>query len=187
MVIEWFGPLKFLWDFIKPLLSDKVKDALRAETSPEKARRRAFALFQELERLSFESGQFVQSLDTFVSVMARRPTLEEQEAAKGPLVESTLTLSQAILGIAETVRVLHTQLSIHQPEVADTIYRYSFDRSGRLDQLRSYLNLDAFAQKDVDELQDIAAQARASQALIEEGIKGFRVFLAHEFPFKESF
>jgi len=121
MAIELLASLKFLWDFIKPILSDKVKESLKAETSPERARRQAFTLFQTLEWLCFESGEFVRNLDRLVSVMSGSPTLEQQQAAKESLLQSSQVLSQAILGLSNTVRQLHAQLAIHQPDMAETI------------------------------------------------------------------
>jgi hypothetical protein len=144
-------------------------------------------LYQQLEWLAFATDQFVVSLVEFVNIMSSEPTLKAQQIAKNQLTSDIKELASAINGLPEILRGMDPQLSIHQPEVTNRIWQYSFDRSLTFTELHRYLDLDNFAQRDLNDLRAILEQAKNNRTLIVKAIDDFRGFLAQEFPFKESF
>jgi hypothetical protein len=182
------APLKFVWDYLSPLLLGELQERMKPA---EVGKRRSFELYQLLERVAFDSDEFVAQLGDFVATMEAHPTLEQQERVKGRLGEAVSSLADSIRGLEEQVRLLNPQLSVHAPEFVHDVHRYSFDRSQMLPgvtaAVRRYLDLDAFAQKDLSQLRLLFERASQNNARIRAATNQFRAFLAEQYRYGESF
>lgn len=188
MALEAIAPLKFLLDLLQPLLTDAAKERLKPLSSQQTARKRAFDLYQQVERVSFSSHEFARALGIFVNAAA---LAEESPAdlmeAKAPLLDSIDDLATEISIMTAAIERLCPQLSIHQPNVFGSLHRFREHRNRSMDVSQRRAELNAFARRDILELQQLLAEAKRNNTLIDNTLTEFRTFLASTFPFKESF
>lgn len=175
--------LGFLWDFLKPILSDALKDRLKPKGSEETAKKRALHLYNILSVVNQKTDDFVNELQSFYELVDKgEPELIIFEK-RGDLRDAAVRLVNTLPKLASALDAINPQLEIHQHELVRKIVVYQMSR-GRLLLEESVLKIDSEAKAT---LQQLVTQANENRNKIREAIEDFRTFLAKEFPFKEAF
>lgn len=188
MQLEAIVSLSFIIDILKSTITDAAKERLKPKTSEQTARKHAFDLYQNLEKLVFTSGEFVAALEKFVhgatntSIASKNLMLEKES-----LLNTIDALRDDLKRMTSALENLQPQLNIHLPDVFKSLQGYGTSRSGILDISRRRAELNEFAQRDLLELNAIIATSKNNQKLISKTIDEYRLFLAATFSFKESF
>ena len=175
--------VKLLWEFLSPILSDRLKERLKIQGSPEIAQKRAYHLYKILGEVEQTSDEFVKALQ-----VAADPN---QIIDGTTFLDISEKLAASLQELSESLLKLDPQLSIHQYELVKTIESYRGRRDFVIGKARAEiaarLITDDVAKMNDEKISKIAKQATANQKLIRKAIQDFRSFLAAEFPFKESF
>ena len=177
--------LGFLWDFLKPILSEAMKARLKPKGSAETAKRRALHLYETL-------GEVNQKTDDFVIALQSLAELFEKEAAEKTIVEKQLDLGlaahhliYALPELASALDAINPQLEIHQNELVQEIDWYRMARIRILTKLEE--SVFEIGSESKTTLQQLVTQADENRNLIRKATEDFRSFLAKKFSFKESF
>lgn len=187
MPLEAIAPLTFLLEVLKSLVSDAAKERLKPATSLQTARKRAFDLYQQIERVVFSSGEFVRALEGFVSAAADAGGAPAGSYEKASLLEAIDAVAEDLDRMTAAVEHLQPQLNIFRPDVFRSLYEFRGVRDVSLDLSRRRAELNSFAKRDLRELRELVNTARANQERILAIAEEYRSFLAATFTFKESF
>jgi hypothetical protein len=187
--------LQFLWDLLKPILTDTAKDRLRPKVSAEIAKKRSFDLYNTLEHVEECSKEFVQTLqDCADSAAAVRLSPEKQIQAKwlsdlSHLQTIASKTSQALAKMIRALEDMNPQMKIHNPLLGKTVGMFDDARSGAIAYTECLLTKEAakLYPGQGQAIQRLAAEAKINHQMIENGIANLRDFLAANFSFKEMF
>jgi hypothetical protein len=187
--------LQFLWDLLKPILTDTAKDRLKPKVSAEIAKNRSFDLYNALELVEECSREFVQDLENCADSAAAVRLSDEKEVQEKWLSDlshlQTIAdkTSQALAKMIRALKDVNPQMSVHNPLLGKTVTMFDGARSGAIAYTECLLTKEAakLYPGQVQTIQRIAAEAKINHQLIENGIANLRDFLAANFSFKESF
>lgn len=175
--------LGWILEFLKPALNGVAGDRLRAKTSSEKARSRAFDLFNNLTRLQRESAALVGALEDLAATSDPDGPARQDASPRLRLIMGKV--SSVLLDLAGSINRIDPQLSVHAPKIAHEVTDAMGSRSLVLTHLDDELN--NMREFDPQQILAIARDARESLAGINDATEGLRVFLEGQFTFKESF
>lgn len=174
--------LTFLQDFLGPVLQ-KTDEALHQPASATIAKERAFALYEVLGEVELGTEEFVEALRTFAEAVAQ--AAPHTADAQATLVAASSALMGLLPQVAEALNAVNPQLGIHQHELVQRIERYRRSRMRLLTELETQASTAGEGQ--AEKLQPLVQRAEANSVMIKEAITQLRVFLAAQFPFKDSF
>lgn len=191
----------FLSEVLKAILSDKGKEWMTSAPPEVKGKRAAFELYQCLERVSFQTREFVEALVSLIAIAESpdSPAKEPEYFARcKELHDSLKALLTELKTVDDIIRwTLRPALEIHRPEIIQAIYKLQFDRSQPLpvrDPLSDLMESEEYqqefaqlAKESVPKLKARLEAARQSEREVDGVIEEFRQLLAKEFSFKESF
>jgi hypothetical protein len=175
--------LDFLWGFMEPILSDAFKERLKPKGSIEKAKERAFHLYDILGEVSDYTERFVMCLESLVNFRSSGSEMPKDTIPN--LVGHAELLMDKLPELAYALDAVNPQLEIHQNSLVQDINRYRHSRA----QLLCQLEVDSYgaASESADSLQQYLKTAEANRDLIVKSVAVLRTFLAEEFAFKDSF
>jgi hypothetical protein len=163
--------------WLASFLNNVLGDRLKKRPSGERARERAFALYEALAHLRSESAAFVEALGG-----AANDGVGASESLKSALRE----VSSALEDLSRALHAVDPQLEVHMPEVAEEVLRAQRSRAAVITQVD--VSLAALARgEEAKDLDAVVADAERALAQIELATEDVRAFLADEFSFKESF
>jgi hypothetical protein len=207
--------LKGVWDFIRPLLSDKLKEKLKEKSSAEKARERAFNLYMSLGKVAVLKNRMHIILQDYL-LAGVELVVDEDKGIKSDIVDddgSTVIVTyekldrfaeismdklqsllwefrDALDDLSTALEAVEPQLEIHKHDLVERINAMMGGPALMMDNVHQLLRIDD-ALEDENEIRqnvtDLLAQLEINYKLINESIEDFRSFLAQEFSFKESF
>ena len=184
--------LKFLWDFLKPVFGDKLKEALKKKDSAEVAKKRTLHLYKTLGDVKARSFDFITALRLYASLIEAEVSAERISEAKDFLWDRTDELMAATSAMVDALDELSPQLEIHDYALYK---RMEYWKGGR----DAYGITDAWSGLDFEaacdaaeagnatELNRILAQEEQSSEEIDRCLADFRVFIRKEIPFNQSF
>jgi len=183
--------LGFLWDFLKPILSDAMKDRLKPRGSAETAKRRAFHLYETLVEINQRTDDFVTALQSLTESIERRE-ISGLIIKQNNLKFSADALMLALPKLVEALHGINPQLEIHQPKLAQKFSVYIEAAEARKVTTREALTalgecVNEIFYTETKTLKQLVTQADENRNLIRKAIEDFRGFLVKEFSFKESF
>jgi hypothetical protein len=188
-------------DLVKSLLSEKAKEWVKSPSAELKGKRAAFQLYQCLERVSFQTTEFVKALASLISIAETLDSRQMEPEFFGrcaQLNESLKDLLSELNGVDNLIRHnLGSALQIHRPEIIKAIAKVQFDRSRPLpfsDPVSELMESEKYKHEftqviseSVPELKARLVAAQKSEREIRMAVEEFRQLLAKEFSFKESF
>lgn len=189
-----FSSLKFLWDFISPILSDSIKERIKSNVASERARKHSFNLYRVLGDVRRNTEEFIERFQYYVILLELSESINDEEKGlilgelyferKG-LQYVSKELMKSLPELAEALDELNPQLEIHKYDLIQELLSYRRARQQILTQLE--VSVDEFSNYRIDKLRELFNQANINYKLMKNSIDEFRNFLADEFPFKESF
>ena len=190
--------LKFLWDFIQPLLTDAAKERLKPKGSAETAKERAFALYGALRYVDGCSDKWVATLNECaetalkISAAGRRTRgglSERWYSIKSQLQDKAHEMSEALAGLERALLNVNPQMEIHNGRLVETVTVYHGTRAGVVEHVVSLLEKQAgdVSFTDAQTLKQLATESEANHQRVKQAISELRSFLAATFTFKESF
>lgn len=176
------SPFNIIWEFIKPVLSDSLKDRLKPKGSVEIAKKRALRLYGILGAVNILTDSFIAELRhllEFVKTSASEGTVNDQ--IELIFVEANILMKE-LERLIDILEEINPQLEIHQFELVQRIKEYPQVRSALINKTMPCLNI-----KNEEDIQKIVNEAEENRTLIFKATEEFRIFLKNEFSFKESF
>lgn len=186
----------FLWEFIKPILSDTMKDKLKerlSSTDPsKKAKITAFRLYEALGELRDKTEQYVKTFREVIQSLEEEKPEKIIHRRRVEFVEVSEDLRKELAYLAEVMKNIYPQLEIHNPEIVANIKEFHLSRDGIADEfadmLEHYDNLGKQMEEYSEErLVRLFRKSEINLELVRKATDDFREFLAREFPFKDSF
>ena len=170
--------LRSIWAFVEPLLSDALKDRLKPKASDEKARERAFSLYQTL-------GDVQKSTDAFLAAFRNSVNSDNILVGNDLVAEVMAELLDTLERLANDLAAVNPQLAIHQHDLVQTIQYFHKSRMGVIQHVQEVFKCEMAT--DTNGLQEHLQVAESNAELLQLATGGFRQFLASEFAFKDSF
>lgn len=177
--------LKFLWDFLKPIFGDVMKEKLKVKTPQEKAKKHAFELYRTLQEIGHKTDEFVDALQSFVDLISSSAPEQEVSRRQDELWWIAGSLMHSLPKLADALDRVNPQLEIHQHELVKNIKKYSETRAIILTRLQ--YSVQQIKNEKIETLSQFLSAADENRLRIKGAIENMRSFLASEFPFKESF
>ena len=183
--------LKAIWEFLSPVLGDKLKESLKKDSS-DTAKKRIYKLYRELGDLKARTFDFITALRLYSSLLEQQVSPEQLREAKDSLYDRTDELMAATADVIDALDEVSPQLEIHDYQLYQTI---AYFKGGR----DAYGITDAWSGEEFevaledaesgypDQLNGILAQEEQNYRSIEQCLADFRVFIRKELPFKEGF
>jgi hypothetical protein len=171
---------KTIWEFVKPILNDSLKECLKLKSPDERAKEKVFAFYNSLRLLNESSLSFVSALEVFAQSPSDEPAKMLRTTAEA--------LVKALGSFQNTHERLEPQLDISLRH-ADAFPSYIGsiklirDRAARI----AADTLENARAANSDELKRLATSARENHERLSEAIENFRAFVAADFAFKETF
>ena len=172
---------------VQALFGEAIKDRLGPKASSEKARERAFYLYELLGTASDLTDRFVSELRLYVnSVIVTkdvppRGQHKRQHKLVNPVRPEYTRLADTLIKLEQALYQVNPQLEVHQPKLVNSIHHFGTSRAGVIKELQEV------TPEEHDRLRRTLNDAEVNQALIKEVITEMRMFLAETFPFRESF
>ena len=166
---------------LKSLVSSVGSDRLKKnkKSSPERASQAARNLYVALTGLQEASKDFVASLTA----------IAEGRDAQGTLQFALMRTGQALVHVTKAVNEINPQLSIHAPEIAQSIEDGSHTRNMWMSYAEEALALQDYTSQEqgTAAFREVAQGAQQTLVEIEAATESLRRFLAEQFTFKENF
>ena len=78
--------LKALWEFLSPVLGDKLKDSLKKNDSGAIARKRTYKLYKALGKVKARTFDFITALQLYATLLEQNVSPEQlQESRRFPI------------------------------------------------------------------------------------------------------
>ena len=187
--------LGWLSAFLNNVLASVVGDRLKKKPSHERAKERAYELFESLQDVRYGSAAFVDALRDLCGVEVdpaerakhTEPRDDDDEVTpEGALWNAISRVSYGLVRLTRALNEVDPQLGVHAPEVAEEVAGARSSRALVISEAEQRLGAFANGYEDVA-FTDILQSAETAHSEIESATDAFRVFLANEFSFKESF
>ena len=201
--------LNLIWDALKFLLEDNLKERLRPKGSNEIAKNRAYQLYVLLKQMDINAEMYVVNIKKYLTSIETKENQETIETNEKNLKNSINSVRETLEKIEKGLNEINPQLEIHRPEIVNLILGYSHSRGQGLALLslalaarRRAAELDANKSNNIispkkerliletnnlAKIRNVLKQAEKNQKRIKLIINDFREFLALEFSFKDSF
>lgn len=198
-MIEVMSSLNFIWQFLKPVGSEVLKERLKPKGPAETAKQRAFALYLSLREVGGAIDGFICVLQEYVDRLSRpTPVAEDIRWIADSSVrveEGAETVVNALVKVTDALTALDPQLGIYRPALVELLAEFGIRETALLGRERRTV-LPALSEHSQDSLSivpepseccETLLKAKHNRQLLSRAIEDLRSFVVEEFKFAESF
>lgn len=179
--------LEFVWQFVKPVLGDRLKEALKKKGPPQIAKQRAFNLYRTLGQVKAQSFELVNTLRAYSGLVKERASERRIDEVEQLVEEKAEKLIAATSEMIDALEALYPQLDIHHHKLYEEISVYRRMNASTFDWYGIKEALIKAEDGNPEELDQILKQEEEKYLRIEKSLEEFRIFLANQFTFENSF
>jgi hypothetical protein len=177
--------LDFIWDFLKPILSDKLKDQLN-KSGESKAREDLMALHKVLLTLETQTESFVGSIGDIVAF--DRTHLVMQGSEKILLSRRYAhQLLDTLLDLSRVMNIVAPNLSVYKYDLIKEIESYRNSRAMVISKLEEEIYKIEQGDYSSTVINELYLKSLENLIKIKSSSAGIRHFISEQFQFKDLY
>ncbi len=175
--------LDFLWDFLKPVLSDKLTKQLNTSEASQ-AKKDLLSLHEILMTIEQKTDLFVGSIGEIVAFDRRK--LHTEGVQKLEMARQYASdLLQSLIDLANIMERIAPKMSVYKYDLIQEIYRYKSSRALVISKLEEEINKIEGGEYTSNVINELYLKSLENLQKIRKASAEVRQFIATQYDFKE--
>lgn len=192
---KYLASLNFLWDLLRPVISDSLKKSIKSKTSAERAKIRTIEIYKVLLDLGNSIHGFTKLINSFADYscsieLSDDSNRDEIIKFKRSLIEFAERIKYSLEELYISLAKINPALEIYQNEL-NTAFAATKGADAQITKECRELIPDMYdgfvSPRQLKILATLARKATKNNKLLQKAIVDFREFIVREFPYKDHF